>query len=213
LSRLRTRGRIVFTAAACVFAAFVLTAQLAGFDDLSVPFFGSVDRANPRTLQSYAGARWIRDSLPLPYIVRPGYTFRDYPRQRDRAVGFAAVLAVCLAARGLGHAVGASRCAETVVATAAVSWLAAAALWLGFVIPSNADANAAWRRIVRQGDEPPRQLPYRLAEPARLVAAVRALEQGDRAGFERLAAAIGPAGPTRDELLAAFGGGAATSGR
>ena len=194
LSRLHTRGRILFTAAACTFAAFVLTAHLCGVDDLSVPLCGSVDRANPRTLQSYTGARWLRDAQALPYILRPGYAFRDHSQARDRADGFAAVLAVCALARWLWRAAAASRRAETLLAAGAVAWLAAAALWLAFVIPSNAAANEAWRRIVREGGDPPPQLPYRLAEPAHLVVAARALERGDRGGFERFSVGIGPAG-------------------
>lgn len=201
LRRLGAVGRCVLVLAAFSWAVFAVTAFVSGYDDLRVLVVGKVDPFSDRRIESYASVRWIDDEVNLPFVLRPGFTFVDVGGNRHRLLGLAAVFLIGAGVSWGWRCVAKSARAETLLAASAVAWLAGAAAWLGLRVPSNAVANAAWRRIVVEGHSPPPALPYKLDEPAHLVAAQRALENGDCAAFDRLAAGIGAAGPARDELL------------
>lgn len=201
LDRWSIRGRLLFAAVAFVWAGFILTAQLSGFDDLRVPLQGRVDPWNPYTLADYDRARWINDGYLIPYIVRPGFILWDDQTPRRRLVGAAVVFITCALAVFIWRLAGRSQRSEAALAAFALGWLVLASGWLFLGVPSNAEANRLWRDIVIKGVDPTVPLPYRLDGPAHLIAADRAIVRGDLEAFEQFVKGIGPTGPTREELL------------
>ncbi len=205
LERLRPAARALASGALLLWAVVTVSAYMSGFDDLWLLAFGGPGPFNPQPASSYAGVHWIDRWGPL-HALKPGFTFSDKPHNIDRLVGaiVCAVLVVFLTWLW-------TRCRhEPRVRRAALAlagvWIVMCNLWLGLVVPSNAEWNRRWLAVVRGMPEPEEGPPFPrgLTEAAHLVGAVRALEAGDEAAFQGHWGALrnGPVGLSEEEVRA-----------
>ena len=181
LTSLRRRSvRWILIGLLSLWSVFVVTAQLSGFDDLSVLFFGKVSRWSPLSIETYAGARWL-DAWPTwPRLLRPGFTFSDAPHDAERIVGLVAVLALTGLTVYLWKKLRQSAGVQRVAVVAVGAWAMVAFVWTAR-LPADGPWSNEWREAVRgtEGCSDSAAGPRGFDDARDLVCAARAERAGD----------------------------------
>ena len=190
LDRLATWARVLATLVVVSWAAFTLTAFVSGHDDLSVVFGAEPSRWHPTDVAS-RGGHWIDRPGEWPRMLRPGFSFSDRPRARDRVIGLAATAVVFAAAWGAWRALARSARLQRATVAAACAWLAFGAAFLAWGVAPAGGANAAWRTAIADREVPPDawKAPG-LADAARVVAAAHAYQRGEEERARQLLDAL-----------------------
>jgi hypothetical protein len=177
----RWRARWFVIGGLCLWAVFALTAQLSGFDDLSVVFFGRVSPWSPLSIDAYSAARWIDHWPTWPRLLRPGFTLSDAPRLPDRFVGLAIVPALVAAVTLLWTALRRSAMLQRIALGLGLAWVGVALIWTTR-LPLDAAWNSEWRQTVRGENAcTPTNLPSQvLSDAHHVLCAARAIRAGDQ---------------------------------
>jgi hypothetical protein len=129
LHRLRPAARFALVATLSLWAVVVTSAFLSRYDDLAVFFLGRPAADNPVGAAPYAGLHFLDAWGPL-HALKPGFTFKDTPRNADRVAGLLAVAAVVGLALALWQAMQRRR-VQRLVVTVAIVVLAVRAMEAG----------------------------------------------------------------------------------
>jgi hypothetical protein len=178
LRRFHARWAVVSVLA--LWGVFTLTAQLSHFDDLSVLFRGQTSGVSPRSIASYAEARWIDHWPTWPRVLRPGFTFSDAPHNVDRLLGLAAICALALVVALIWSGLRRSAAVQRIVLGAALAWAVIALVWTTH-LPFDRPWSAEWRQTVRGpgGCSDSAVSPAGFDDARHLVCAARAQRAGD----------------------------------
>jgi hypothetical protein len=176
----RPRVRWLLVGLLCLWSVFTLTAQLSGFDDLSVLFFGKVSRWSPLSIEAYAGARWLDAWPSWPRLLRPGFTFSDAPHNTERITGLVAILMLAGLTAHLWKRLRKSAGLQRIAVGAVGAWVVVALAWTAR-LPDNASWALEWREALRgtEGCSDSRTSPRGFDDARHLVCAARAERAGD----------------------------------
>jgi len=176
----RWRARWVVVGLLCLWSVFAFTAQLSGFDDLSVVFFGKVSHWSPLSIETYSGARWIDHWPTWPRLLRPGFTFSDAPRHADRIVGLAVIGTLVTAVTFVWTTLRRSARLQRVALGVGLAWVVIALAWTTR-LPLNATWNKEWRQTLRGENACAASKPLSpgLADAHHVVCAARAIRAGN----------------------------------
>lgn len=152
------------------------SAYLWGYDDLALLFAHSPSRDNPRDPSHHAAAGFGDPWGPL-YALKPGFTFADAPRDRDRMIGLLAVAALVSGTCAVWQALLRSERLRRLALACGIAWCA---VWVVLVVraPANRDANRGWLAIARGRTADLNGLPRGPRAAAEVVLAAHAIREG-----------------------------------
>jgi hypothetical protein len=191
LERVRPAVRAALAGALGAWAVLCASASLAGFDDLSLLLLGRLSADDPRSLGSYAGTAW-QDSWKAVFFLKPGFTFTDAPRNSDRLLGMAAVLALVLLTLGAWRLLLRNRKLRLGLLGFGLAWVVGWLVLTNAWMPRQEGANAAWDTVVCGRSDRLSTLPAGVQEAGHLVLASYAAARGDERAVGEHLRFVGP---------------------